>query len=438
MASKNSENLLDRATRVIPGGVNSPARAFEEVEGTPRFIESALGSRIFDADKLQHIDCMGAWGSMILGHAHRYVVEAVRRSAMKGFTYGAATQPEIEIAEMISAAFPSIEKVRLVDTGTTAIANAIRLARAATGRDLILKFDAGFHGGVDATLIEPGSGPERLGEPGSPGVPKRVAAMTVTVPYNDSAAVEDAFALHGEDLAAVVVEPVASGIGCIPPQQGFLQKLRELCDGKKTLLIFDEVVTGFRVAWGGAQELFDVVPDITCLGRIIGGGLPLGAFGASADLMDLLRPDGPVVIEGVGAGNSISVAAGLSTLSILRNGPIYKDLEMRTSEFEKGVLRAATDHGIPVAFNRVGSMWTIFFSEDPVTDLESAKKSKSHFFSRFFNLMLGEGVHLPPSQFETAFFSAAHARKDIQQIVERVNVVFKRMSREFEDELITW
>src|SRR5436189_3850095 len=425
---KNSESLFQRAQEVIPGGVNSPVRAFRGVGGTPPFIDMALGSRVFDADNLQYIDCVGSWGPMILGHCHRYVVEAVKKAATRGFSFGAPTAAEIEIAEMIVQAVPSMEMVRLVNSGTEATMSALRLARAATGRNTIMKFDGGYHGHVDSLLVKAGSGGATFNLPDSAGVPKEVTALTLSVPYNDLKAVREAMT---DDVAAIIVEPVAGNMGCIPPQPGFLQGLREICDEKGSLLILDEVMTGFRVAYGGAQALYDIKPAITTLGKIIGGGMPIGAYGASRKLMELVSPLGPMYQAGTLSGNPLAVASGRATLSVLRNSSIYDDLEERTSEFEEGVRKAAEKHGVPITFNRVGSMWTLFFTEGPVTDFESANQSNREKFARFFHLMLSEGVYLPPSQLEAAFFSAAHANKDILQLIERADRVLKKVAWEY-------
>jgi len=430
---KNSEQLFERAKKVIPGGVNSPVRAFGAVGGTPRFIEQGQGSRIFDVDKLQYIDCVGSWGPLILGHSHRYVVEAVKRATSKGFSFGAPTQAEIELAELITQAIPSIGMVRLVNSGTEATMSAIRLARAATGRKRILKFDGGYHGHVDSLLVRAGSGAATFGAPDSSGVPSEVAKLTLTAPYNDIEEVRKAFAKSKGAIAAVIVEPVAGNMGCVPPAEGFLEGLREVCTTNGTLLIFDEVMTGFRVAYGGAQTRFGVTPDLTTLGKIVGGGMPIGAYGGREDLMQMVSPLGTMYQAGTLSGNPLAVAAGVATLGILRNGPFYKDLETRSSEFEEGIRGVASKHKIPIELNRVGSMWTIFFTDQPVTDYRSAKRSNTEMFARFFHLMLEQGVYLPPSQFEAAFFSIAHARKDIQQIVERADVVFKKLAWEMGD-----
>jgi len=425
---KNSDNLFQRAQEVIPGGVNSPVRAFRGVGGTPPFIDMAQGSRIFDADNLQYIDCVGSWGPMILGHCHRYVVEAVKKAATRGFSFGAPTAGEIELAEMIVQAVPSMEMVRLVSSGTEATMSALRLARAATGRDKILKFDGGYHGHVDSLLVKAGSGGATFNVPDSAGVPKAVTALTLSVPYNNLEAVRAAM---DDDVAAIIVEPVAGNMGCVPPKPGFLKGLREICDDNGALLILDEVMTGFRVAYGGAQALYDVRPDITTLGKIIGGGMPIGAYGASRMVMELVSPLGPMYQAGTLSGNPVAVAAGRATLSVLRNSSIYDDLEERSAEFEDGVRKSAEKHAVPIVFNRVGSMWTLFFTDAPVTDFESANKSNREKFARFFHLMLAEGVYLPPSQLEAAFFSAAHAKKDILQLIERVDRVLKKVAWEF-------
>jgi glutamate-1-semialdehyde 2,1-aminomutase len=426
---KNSETLFIRAQETIPGGVNSPVRAFKGVGGTPLFIDQALGSRIFDADNLQYIDCVGSWGPMILGHGHRYVVEAVKKAATRGFSFGAPTLGEVELAEMIVQAIPSIEMVRLVNSGTEATMSALRLARAATGRAKIIKFDGGYHGHVDALLVKAGSGGATFNVPDSAGVPKEVTELTISVAYNNLDAVREAI---DDEVAAVIVEPVAGNMGCVPPAEGFLKGLRALCSESGALLIFDEVMTGFRVAYGGAQSLYEVKPDITTLGKIIGGGMPIGAYGGSRELMQLVSPLGPMYQAGTLSGNPIAVAAGKATLGVLKNSSIYADLEERSGEFQAGVVKIADKHGVPLTVNRVGSMWTIFFTAGPVTDYESANQSNRDKFARFFHLMLAEGVYLPPSQLESAFFSAAHAKKDILQLIERADRALKKIDWEFE------
>src|SRR6266568_3636155 len=426
---KQSEALFQRAQEIIPGGVNSPVRAFRAVGGTPPFIEQGQGSRVFDADNLQYIDCVGSWGPMILGHGHRYVVEAVKKAATRGFSFGAPTVGEVELAEMIIAAIPSIEMLRLVNSGTEATMSALRLARAATGRKKIVKFDGGYHGHVDSLLVKAGSGVATFNTPDSAGVPEEVTRLTISVPYNDLDAVR---AVLDDEVAAIIAEPVAGNMGCVPPAEGFLAGLRQICDDSGTLLILDEVMTGFRVSYGGAQQLYGIKPDITTLGKVIGGGMPIGAYGASRKLMELVSPLGPMYQAGTLSGNPIAVACGRATLSVLKNSSIYADLEERGAEFEAGVRAAAEKHDVPLTINRVGSMWTIFFTEGPVTDFESANQSNRDKFARFFHLMLGEGVYLPPSQLEAAFFSAAHAKKEILQLIERVDRVLKKIAWEFE------
>ncbi|HYM61904.1 MAG TPA: glutamate-1-semialdehyde 2,1-aminomutase [Thermoanaerobaculia bacterium] len=429
---KQSEALFQRAQEVMPGGVNSPVRAFKSVGGTPPFIEVALGSRIFDVDNLQYIDCVGSWGPMILGHGHRYVVEAVKKAATRGFSFGAPTVGEVELAEMVVAAVPSIEMLRLVNSGTEATMSALRLARAATGRKKVLKFDGGYHGHVDSLLVKAGSGAATFGTPDSAGVPEEVARLTLSVPYNNLDAVRQAFAEHGPEISSIIVEPVAGNMGCVPPGEGFLQGLRAICDEHGSLLIFDEVMTGFRVAYGGAQTLFGVHPDITTLGKVIGGGMPIGAYGGSRKLMEMISPLGPVYQAGTLSGNPLAVACGKSTLSVLKNSSIYADLEERSAEFEAGVRASAEKHGVAVTINRVGSMWTIFFTEGPVVDFESACRADRDKFARFFQVMLSEGVYLPPSQLEAAFFSAAHAKKDVLQLISRADRGMKKVAWEFD------
>ena len=429
--AKHSEALFQRAQEVIPGGVNSPVRAFRGVGGAPLFIETAQGARIFDVDNLQYIDCVGSWGPMILGHGHRYVVEAVKKAATRGFSFGAPTAGEIELAEMIVQAMPSIEMLRLVNSGTEATMSALRLARAATGRTKALKFDGGYHGHVDSLLVKAGSDGATANVPDSAGVPAELANFTLIARYNDLEDTRARMEEHGSEVAAIIVEPVAGNMGCIPPRDGFLAGLRKICDEHGALLIFDEVMTGFRVAYGGAQTLYGVRPDITTLGKIIGGGLPIGAYGASREIMQLVSPLGPMYQAGTLSGNPIAVAAGRATLSVLRNSSIYDDLEERSAEFQAGVRNAAEKHNVPMTMNRVGSMWTIFFTEGPVTDFDTANQSNRDRFARFFHLMLAEGVYLPPSQLETAFFSAAHAKKDISQMIERVDRAFKKLAWEF-------
>ena len=419
---KQSEAIFLRAQDVIAGGVSTPDQAFTEVGGIPRFLEVGQGSRIFDADNLQYIDCVGSWGSMILGHGHRYVVEAVKKAATRAFSFGAPTVAEVELAEMIVAVFPSMDMLHFVNSGTEATMSAVRLARATTGRSRIVQFQGSAHGHADAFLANDGGTP-------SSGVPAPVASLTTTVPFND---LDAARSVIDDEVAAVIVEPVAGNMGCVPPADGFLPGLRDACDDQGALLIFDEVITGFRVAYGGAQIRYDIRPDITVLGKIIGGGLPIGAYGGSRMLMENVTPLGSVYQGGTFSANPVAMAAGKSTLSVLKNSSIYDDLEERTAEFETGVRKSADKHGVHITFNRVGSMWTIFFGDQPVRDAAGAAKANREKYARFFHLMLAEGVYLPPTPIGCAFFSAAHAKKDILQLIDRVDRVMKKIAWEFE------
>lgn len=404
-----SEALLARACRAIPGGVNSPVRAFRAVGGSPPFIARGQGPHIWDADGNEYIDYVCSWGPLLLGHCHPEVVEAVRKALESGASFGAPTEREVELAEAIVDAVPSIEMVRLVNSGTEAVMSALRLARAYTHRDLTVKFEGCYHGHVDSLLVKAGSGVATLGVPDTAGVPKAFADSTIALPYNSPAAAAECFERRGERIAAVIVEPVAGNMGCAPPAPGFLEKLRELTSQHGSLLIFDEVMTGFRVAYGGAQERYGVRPDLTTLGKIIGGGLPVGAYGGRRDIMSMVAPAGPVYQAGTLSGNPLAVAAGLATLRALKAHPeIYAQLEERGARLE-----AAAPAGTTV--NRVGSMITWFFCESPVTDYESAQRADRERFARFFRWMLERGVYLPPSQFEAAFLSAAHTDEDIER-----------------------
>jgi glutamate-1-semialdehyde 2,1-aminomutase len=418
---KNSETLFQRAQETIPGGVNSPVRAFKGVGGTPLFVDMAQGSRIFDADNLQYIDCVGSWGPMILGHGHRYVVEAVKKAATRGFSFGAPTLGEIELAEMIVQAIPSIEMVRLVNSGTEATMSALRLARAATGRNKIIKFDGGYHGHVDALLVKAGSGGATLNVPDSAGVPKEVTELTISVPFNDLDAVRTVI---DKEVAAVIVEPIAGNMGCIPPAEGFLQGLRDLCTKNGALLIFDEVMTGFRVAYGGAQSIFDIKPDITTLGKIIGGGMPIGAYGGRADLMDLVAPVGPVYQAGTLSGHPLSMAAGIATLAELAPER-YVALEHAAAELADGLAEAAADARQAVAIARVGSLLTVFFRPTPPIDAAEALTADRDAYAGFFGSMLDRDILLPPSQFEAWFVSMAHGPAEIAATIEAARAAFR-------------
>jgi glutamate-1-semialdehyde 2,1-aminomutase len=412
-----SEELFARALRLIPGGVNSPVRAFKAVGGTPLFIRKAEGSRIWDADGKAYIDYVGSWGPMILGHAHPAVVEAVQEAAARGTSYGAPCAAEVELAARVTRLVPSIEKVRFVSSGTEASMSALRLARGFTGRRKILKFAGCYHGHADGLLVAAGSGVATLGIPGSPGVPEGTVADTLVAPFNDVDAIETLAGSHGADLAAVIIEPVAGNMGCVAPREGYLEALREITRRIGAVLIFDEVMTGFRLAMGGAQELYGITPDLTCLGKILGGGLPVAAYGGRAEIMDKVAPVGPVYQAGTLSGNPLAMAAGCAALDALRGGATYERLDALSIRLQVGLARGAQAAGVMLTVNRVGSMFTPFFCRGPVTDFESAKSSDTAAFSRFFHAMLKRGVYLPPAQFEAAFVSLAHSERDIDETV---------------------
>jgi len=409
----DSPDLFRRAARVIPGGVNSPVRAFRGVGGEPFFVAEARGARLTDVDGRSYVDLVGSWGPLILGHAPAAVVEAVVEAAARGTSYGAPTAQEVEMAEAVTAACPSMEMLRLVSSGTEAAMSAIRVARGATGRDVIVKFDGCYHGHADSLLVKAGSGGATLGIPDSRGVPADLARLTATLPFNDLDAVRDLFRARGDDIAAVIVEPVAGNMGVVAPAPGFLEGLREVTARHGSVLIFDEVITGFRVAYGGAQARYGVRPDLTCLGKIIGGGLPVGAYGGRRDLMAHVAPLGGVYQAGTLSGNPLAVAAGLATLRALREGDPYARLERLGARLEAGLRAAADKAGLPVTVNRVGSMLTAFFTDGPVTDYASARRSDTARYGRYFHAMLERGVFLAASQFEAAFVSLAHGEADI-------------------------
>jgi glutamate-1-semialdehyde 2,1-aminomutase len=414
-----SRKLHARATRVIPGGVNSPVRAFKSVGGEPPYIVRGKGSRMWDADGNEYIDYVGSWGPLILGHAHPAVVAAVEKANRDGASFGACTPIEAELAEEVVAAFPSIEKIRFVSSGTEATMSAIRLARAFTQRKYIIKFEGCYHGHADSLLVKAGSGVATLGIPGSAGVLEEQAQFTLALPFNNQQAVEEAFAKFKDQIACVIVEPVVGNMGCVLPREGYLQFLRKITAQNGAVLIFDEVMTGFRVALGGAQELYKIKPDLTTLGKIIGGGLPVGAYGGRAEIMDMIAPLGPVYQAGTLSGNPLAMAAGLATVRELRNNPaIYRQLEQRTSALVEGVLQAAKKKSIPLTANRVGSMFTWFFQAGPVTDWDSAAKSDAQAFAKFHQGMLERGIYLPPSQFEAMFVNAAHTEDDVKKTIQ--------------------
>ena len=419
MTRTKSEELFRRAQEVIPGGVNSPVRAYRAVGGNPPFIARGEGSHIFDVDGNEYIDYVGSWGPLLLGHRHPVIIHALECALTGGTSFGAPTEREVELAEAIRDAVPSIEMARLVSSGTEATMSAIRLARGFTGRDLIVKFEGCYHGHVDSLLVKAGSGVATLGIADTAGVPKAFCDTTIALPFNDAGAVEDAFRAHGDQIAAVIVEPVAGNMGCVPPAPGYLEALRAITERHGALLIFDEVMTGFRVAFGGAQQRYGIRPDRTTLGKVIGGGLPVGAYGGRKDIMSRVAPSGPVYQAGTLSGNPLAVAAGLAALRHLKAHPeIYASLEARAA-----TLCAAVPSDVTV--NRVGSMFTFFFTDTPVTDYESAKRSDTQRFGRFFRAMLDRGVYLAPSQFESAFLSAAHTDEDIRTTIESAKEAFE-------------
>jgi glutamate-1-semialdehyde 2,1-aminomutase len=419
-----SEELFTKAIELIPGGVNSPVRAFRGVGGTPRFIKSARGATITDVDGRTYIDYVGSWGPMILGHADEEVVAALQEVAAGGTSFGAPTEYEVNLAQEVIDAVPSIEMLRMVSSGTEATMSAIRLARGVTGRTRLVKFEGCYHGHGDSLLVKAGSGVATLGLPDSPGVPAALAENTLTVPFNDIAALERVFA-ENTDIAAVIIEPVVGNMGCVPPQPGYLEAIRKLTQANSTLLIFDEVMTGFRLARGGAQELYGIAPDITTLGKIIGGGLPVGAYGGSRELMNHIAPAGPIYQAGTLSGNPLSMTAGLVTLRRLRDKSVYDRLETASRKLCEGLSAAASAAGIKTVINRVGSMWTSFFTEQPVSNWETANQSSRERYGKFFHAMLEEGVYLAPSQFEAAFVSLAHTDDVIDQTIAAATRSFK-------------
>lgn len=415
--SPHSKSIYQRAQAVIPGGVNSPVRACRSVGADPLFIVRGEGGRVIDADGKSYLDLIGSWGPLIVGHAHPEVLTAMERAMRAGTTFGAPTELEVIFAETLRRIVPSMEKIRAVSSGTECTMSALRLARGFTGRSKIVKADGGYHGHADCLLVAAGSGAATLGIPGSAGVPAGAAADTVVVPYNDLPAVERAFAQHPGDIAAIIIEPVAGNMGLVVPAPGYLQGLRQLTEQHGAVLIFDEVMTGLRVAYGGAQALYGIKPDLTCMGKIIGGGLPAAAFGGRAEIMDKLAPLGPVYQAGTLSGNPLAMAAGLATMEILGRPGTYERLEQLSARLGQGLLAAANASGLPACLNRVGSMLTLFFSPGPVTDYASAKTANTDTFARFFRGMRARGVFLPPSQYEAMFVSLAHGEADIDAVI---------------------
>lgn len=420
-----NDELFEEAKRLMPGGVNSPVRAFRGIDLAPRFITEARGCRMTDEEGRDYIDYIGAYGPLILGHHHPRVVKALESAIEKGTAFGTPTALEVEMAKKVTSLVPSVDMVRMVNSGTEATMSAIRLSRAATGRDGILKFEGCYHGHGDSFLIRAGSGALTMGVPDSPGVPAPLAALTVVASFNDLESVKRAFEAGPEIIAAVVVEPVAGNMGVVPPAEGFLDGLRKLTRDYGALLIFDEVMTGFRVSPGGAQELYDVSPDLTTLGKVIGGGLPVGAYGGRRDLMEQVSPSGPIYQAGTLSGNPLAMSAGLAQLEELEAADAWQRLEARSKKLEDGLRSLIDELSLPVRVNRVGSMLTLFFTEDPVTDFASATRSDTKRHARFFSAMLESGVHLPPSQFEAWFVSLAHEAEDIDRTLEAVRSSLK-------------
>ncbi len=415
----NSDRLFERARRTIPGGVNSPVRAFGGVGGNPVFVTRAEGATIWDVDGNAYLDYVGSWGPMILGHTHPAVREAVERAVVNGTSFGAPTEAEAELAELLVEMVPSVDVVRLVNSGTEATMSAARLARGATGRSKVIKFRGGYHGHADTFLVEAGSGAATIGVPSSPGVPDPTAGDTLVAEYNDLQSVKALFDANPGDIACVIVEPVAGNMGCVPPADGFLEGVRELCTRTGAVLVFDEVMTGFRVALGGAQERFGITPDLTTMGKIVGGGLPVGAYGGREDLMRQIAPDGPVYQAGTLSGNPLATAAGLATLKHLRAHPeLYDHLESLGARMDRGWSALASDAGHPLVWNRVGSMGSVFFTTEPVVDWNTASAANRNAFTQYFWGMLDRGIYLAPSPFEVLFLSAAHTAADVDRTLD--------------------
>ena len=418
MKRTRSESLFQTAQQYIPGGVNSPVRAFKAVGGNPLFIAKGKGSRITDADGNEFIDYLASWGPLIFGHAHPKIVEAISRQAKLGTSFGASTELEIDLAQKIVEAVPTIETVRMVSSGTEATLSALRLARGFTGRDKIVKFDGCYHGHSDSLLVKAGSGVLSLGLPDCPGIVNDLAKKTLTLPYNNSTAVEELFANMGKEIACLIVEPIGGNMGVVPPQPGFLDVLRKVTSQSGALLIFDEVITGFRVALGGAQKLYRVSPDLTCLGKIIGGGLPVGAYGGKKEIMDHIAPTGAVYQAGTLSGNPLAVTAGIEMLNLLSQPGVYDDLEKKSERLCQGFKENVKQASVTATFTRVGSMFSMFFTDQEIVSLDSVKTSDTDLFKRYFNAMLEEGIYIAPSQFEAGFMSAVHTEKDIDQTIE--------------------
>jgi glutamate-1-semialdehyde 2,1-aminomutase len=427
--TEQSRRLQERAESLIPGGVNSPVRAFKSVGGDPPFIVRGKGSHIWDADENEYIDYIGSWGPLILGHAEPNVLDAIVGAACNGTSFGASTPMEADLAELVISAFPHMQKVRFVSSGTEATMSAIRLARAYTKRKYIIKFEGCYHGHADALLVKAGSGVATLGIPGSAGVPEEFTQFSIALPFNNLSAVEHAFQKYKHQIACVIVEPVVGNMGCVPAADDYLVGLRLITERERSVLIFDEVMTGFRLAFGGAQELYSIKPDLTTMGKIIGGGLPVGAYGGPKEIMDMVAPIGPMYQAGTLSGNPLAMAAGCAMLKQLRERKeeIYPRLEKLSAELVNGVSASAKEAGVPICANRVGSMFTWFFQDGPVTDWDTASKSNTEAFGKFFRGMLDAGVYLPPSQYEAAFLGAAHTEEDVQRTIVAAKQSFHAM-----------
>ncbi len=427
MKRKKSIEFYRRALGMIPGGVNSPVRAFKSIGISPTFIDRAKGSKIWDVDGNEYVDYVGSWGPMILGHAHPKVVAALKKIATKGTSFGAPTLLEVELALRVKKAFPSMELMRMVSSGTEAVMSAIRIARGYTGKNKILKFEGCYHGHGDSLLVKAGSGATTLGIPDSLGIPEDLARHTLIAPYNDLENVKSLVRQHPGEVACTIVEPIAGNMGVVLPEKGFLEGLRRICDEEGMVLLFDEVITGFRVAYGGAQELYGIRPDLTCLGKIIGGGLPVGAYGGKEKIMEKVAPLGGVYQAGTLSGNPLAMTAGIETLELLKSKKVYQELENKTSYLVESISGIAEEKGIPFSINHTKGMFTLFFAEGPVRDYRTAKMSDTKRFAQFFMEMMEQGIYLPPSQFEACFISLAHTQKDLDRTLEACAWAFKRL-----------
>ena len=427
MKRKKSIALYQKALEMIPGGVNSPVRAFKAIGIPPAFIDRGKGSKVWDVDGNEYVDYVGSWGPMILGHAHPKVVAALKKATSKGTSFGAPTALEVELALRVKKAFPSIELVRMVSSGTEAAMGAIRVARGYTGKDKIIKFEGCYHGHGDSLLVKAGSGATTFGVPDSLGVPEDLAKHTLTVPFNDLGAVRKMVNQYSEQIACIAVEPIVGNMGVVLPEQGFLEGLRKVCDECGILLLFDEVITGFRVAYGGAQEIYGVKADLTCLGKIIGGGLPVGAYGGKRAIMEKVAPLGGVYQAGTLSGNPLAVTAGIQTLDLLKSKRVYQDLESKTSYLTEAITKCAVERGTPLTINQATGMFTLFFTREPVKNYQTAKMSDTKRFAQFFIQMMEKGIYLPPSQFEAWFVSLAHTQKDLDRTIEACDNAFRKI-----------